>query len=506
MLQTTPHPASTSRYLPWTEQGWRRAAVYGLGLSGCAAARLLLAHGVAVVGIDDRPRAKLESHEQALRDLTQHEAFELRAGTDTSGHAIGWAAGHVADQSAEATASLLSSLDAIVVSPGVPSNKPLLTAARQAGLPVVAEVELAFPLLGGPVLGITGTNGKSTTTELTGAMLRAAGQAVEVCGNIGEPLSDRAAGQPGQGAEDSCFVVELSSFQLEALSTFRCRAAALLNVTPDHLDRYTDFDAYADAKKAIFERQEPEDVAVLNADDPWIAAWIENGCPGLHGAARRRTFSHRGPVTDGCYLDGDVIVEVAPQSAPVELFRRTDVHLSGLHNLENAMAAALLARSCGAAPQHLRQALVDFRPLPHRMQVVRELCGIVWFDDSKGTNTAATAKSLADLPDGTVHLILGGVHKGDDLGGLRELVRRKARRLYLIGEALPVFRRVFDGAAPCEDSGTLEQAVQAASRLARPGDTVLLSPACASYDQFTSYAHRGRRFRELVEALPEEVN
>ncbi len=494
MSRTPPHPAPTSRCLPWTQQGWLRVAVYGLGLSGRAAARLLLARGVTVVGLDDRPSMEIDPQQQALRELIQHEAFELRAEFDTGSDAAG------------ATSTLLSRIDAIVVSPGVPPSKPLLSAARRAGLPVVAEVELAFPLLAGPVLGITGTNGKSTTTELAGAMLRAAGQAVEVCGNIGQPLSDRVSGEPGRGAEGRCFVVELSSFQLEALSTFRCRAAALLNVTPDHLDRYADFDAYAGAKKAIFERQEADDVAVLNADDPWIAAWIENGCPGMHGTARRRTFSHRAPVADGCYLDGDAIIEVQPESAPVELFRRTDVHLSGLHNLENAMAAALLARARGAAPQHLRRALADFRPLPHRMQVVRELDGVAWYDDSKGTNAAATAKSLADLPDGTVHLILGGVHKGDDLSDLRELVQRKVRRLYLIGEAKSAFQQAFAGAAPCEDSVTLESAVQRASRVARAGEAVLLSPACASYDQFQSYAHRGRRFCELVAALPEVVN
>jgi UDP-N-acetylmuramoylalanine--D-glutamate ligase len=367
----------------------------------------------------------------------------------------------------------------------VPPDRPLLAAARRAGLPVVSEVELAFPLLDGPVVGITGSNGKSTTTALTGAMLAEAGRAVEVCGNIGEALSAKVDGPPGR-----VFVVELSSFQLEAVDTFRPRAAALLNLSPDHLDRYPDLDAYAAAKKNLFCRQGEGDVAVLNADDPRSAA--------AASAGRRRFFSRLGGVEDGCHLEGEAVVEVEPDGAETWLFARSELALPGAHNLENAMAAALLARALGAPPAALRRAVAAFRGLPHRMQRVADAGGVAWFDDSKATNFAAVAKSLVDLPDGAVHLILGGLGKGDDPAEVVALARRKAKRLYLIGDAAPAFAAAFAGVAPIEESGVMARAVAAAAAAAAPGDVVLLSPACASFDQFDDYAHRGDVFQRLV--------
>ena len=253
---------------------WRRALVYGLGLSGKAAARLLLARGVEVVGVDARPAAALD-----LGDLAAEARLVVHAG--------------------EEPAELPAGLDGVVVSPGVPMDRPLLAAARRRGLPVIAEVELAFPFLNGPVVAITGSNGKSTTTALTGALLRAAGRRVEVCGNIGEPLAGVVEGPPGR-----VFVVELSSFQIEGVATFRPQAAALLNLSGDHLDRYGGMAAYAAAKKRLFATQGSDDVAVLNADDP---ATLE-----LATAARRRLFSRRRRVEDGCWLDGDRVVESVP--------------------------------------------------------------------------------------------------------------------------------------------------------------------------------------------------
>jgi len=441
---------------------WRRALVYGVGASGRAAARLLLDRGAAVVGVDGRPPADLD-----LGPLAVEPRFEL----------------------IDETAPLPRALDGVVLSPGVPPDRPLLAAARAAGLPVISEVELAFPLLAGPVVGVTGTNGKSTTTALAGAMLQAAGRAVEVCGNIGEAVSSRVDGPPGR-----VFVIELSSFQLEAMETFRPHAAAWLNLTPDHLDRYPDLAAYAAVKQSLLGRQQAGDLAVLNADDPRTAAAVSRG--------RRRFFSRLARVADGCFLDGDgvggEIVEVDPRGGETVLFRRRDLPLAGAHNVENAMAAALLARAFGAPPDDLRRALAGFRGLPHRMQRVAAAAGVVWYDDSKATNFAATAKSLADLPDGTVHLILGGRGKGDDPSAVVALAARKAKRLYLVGEAADGFARVFAGAAAIERSGTVESAVAAAAAGAAPGDAVLLSPACASFDQFTSYAHRGDVFQALV--------
>jgi UDP-N-acetylmuramoylalanine--D-glutamate ligase len=369
----------------------------------------------------------------------------------------------------------------------VPPQRPLLAAARRAGLPIIAEVELAFPFLDGPVVGITGSNGKSTTTALTGALLRAAGLPVEVCGNIGRPLSAVVEGPPGR-----VFVVELSSFQLEATETFRPRAAALLNLSPDHLDRYPDLAGYGGAKQRIFRLQGPEDTAVLNADDPWVAD--------LAVRARRRRFSLRGPVDDGAWLDGERVVEGGPppDAAPVELFRRGELPLAGVHNLENAMAAALLARAMGVEPAALRAGLASFHGLPHRLERVAEEGGVVWYDDSKGTNVAATARAVEGFPDRSVHLILGGRNKGADPADLRPTVERKAARLYLIGESAADFERALGDLAPVERAGTLAEAVRRARRSARPGEAVVLSPACASFDQFRDFADRGRQFQALV--------
>jgi UDP-N-acetylmuramoylalanine--D-glutamate ligase len=448
--------------VPWGESGtWRRVLVYGLGLSGKAAARLLLGRGVAVVGVDARPAAALD-----LGDLAADPRFELRAGEEPQ--------------------DLPGEVDGVVVSPGVPMDRPLLAAAWRRGLPVIAEVELAFPFLDGTVVAITGSNGKSTTTALTGAMLRAAGQQVEVCGNIGEPLAGVVEGPPGR-----IFVVELSSFQIEGIVTFRPHAAALLNLSEDHLDRYGGMAAYAAAKKRLFATQGSDGVAVLNADDP---ATLE-----VATAARRRLFSRQRRVEDGCFLDGDRVVETAPGGAAAELFRAGDVPLAGVQNLENAMAAALLARAAGAEPEALRRGLAGFQGLPHRLQRVGERGGVEWYDDSKGTNPAATAKSLEGFPDGSVHLILGGRNKGADLAALAPLVARKARRVYLIGEAADDFARALaGGAVPAERAETLERAVRSAAAQARPGEAVVLSPACASFDQFRNFVHRGEVFQALV--------
>lgn len=444
--------------------------MYGLGLSGLAASRLLLSRGVEVVAVDDRPEDKLR-----LGDLREASGFELVTGGELK--------------------ALPANLDGVVVSPGVPSEKPLLQAARQAGLAVISEVELAFPLLDGPVIGITGTNGKSTTTELTGAILRVAGRAVEVCGNIGEPISGRVDGPKGR-----LFVVELSSFQLENLVTFQPDAAALLNLSPDHLDRYEGFEAYVAAKGEIFRNQGPENVAVVNGDDPAVVAMT------AQARARRRMFSRSSEVEDGCFLADGTVWEAVPGAAPSALFQREDLSLDGAHNLENAMAASLLARRFGAESNHLKVALGGFQGLPHRMERVGEGGRVAFYNDSKGTNVAATSKSLEDLPDGSVHLILGGVHKGDDPRLLADLVRRKVRRLYLIGESADTFRSALEGVVAAEVSETLERAVASAAESAEAGEVVLLSPACASFDQFSNYAQRGDAFRSMVSALPEAIH
>jgi UDP-N-acetylmuramoylalanine--D-glutamate ligase len=443
---------------PWTPSGrLERVLVYGLGLSGRAAARFLAARGVIVVGVDEKPADRLD-----LGDLAGR--IELAA-------ADGWP----------------GDVDLVVVSPGVPMDRPLLARARRRGVPVIAEVELAFPFLNGPVVAITGSNGKSTTTAMTGDMVRAAGLTAEVCGNFGEPLVDKVDGAPGR-----VFVVELSSFQIEGIATFKPKAAALLNLSEDHLDRYGSLQAYADAKRRLFRDQDAADVAVLNADDPETLR--------LDTRAHRRLFSRLKPVEDGCHATEDGRVIEVSGGEETLLFHATDVPLAGVQNLENAMAAALLARAAGAGPAAIRAALRAFQGLPHRLQKVGESNGVSFYDDSKGTNPGATMKAIEGFADGTVHLILGGRNKDADLATLTPMVRRKARRAYLIGEAAEDFAAALDG-VPFERSETLDRAVRSAAAQARPGEAVVLSPACASFDQFRNFNHRGDVFQDLVRNL-----
>ncbi len=448
--------------VPWCDREWRRVGVHGLGLSGLAAARLLRTRGVEVVGFDRRPAGEL-----SLGDLRGDSGFTF-AGAEPE--------------------RLPEGLDGLVVSPGVAHGHPLPAAARRAGLPVVAEVELAFVCLDGPLVGITGSNGKSTTTAMTGALVAAGGRAVEVCGNIGRPLSECVAGSPGR-----VFVTELSSFQLEGVATLRPVAGAFLNLAADHLDRHGDGDTYLAAKRRLFECQEADDVAVLNADDP-----VVNATP---VRSRRRLFSRTGPVEDGCWLDGDAVVEAGGEADGRVLFRRRAVPLPGPHNLENAMAAALLALAVGVDGEALEPALSAFRGLPHRLERVAEIRGVAFFDDSKGTNPAATLRSLEGFPDGAVHLILGGRSKGAEFESLRPLARRKAARVYLVGESAPAIARGLGDSVPWEISETVARAVAAAAERARPGEVVLLSPACASFDQYSDFMDRGRDFQRRVRSL-----
>ena len=466
----------------WNASDWRLALVYGLGASGRAASRLLLSLGVPVVAVDARPAEALDAdlHEGGLAGA---EGFELLAGGEPEA----------------LPPKLVDRVDAVVVSPGVPLERPRLEDARRRGVPVLAEVELAFPFLDGPVVAVTGSNGKSTTTALAGAMLREAGFEVAVCGNIGPPLSAQV--DPARLGERAAgparvFVVELSSFQLLGVHRFRPRAAAFLNLAPDHLDRHGGLEAYAAAKRRIFENQEAADTAVVNADDPVTRDTAVR--------SRKRLFSRRGPVPDGCWLAGDRVVErdgAGGGAHETELFRTADSPLPGAHNLENAMAAALLARALDATPDHCRRALAAFRGLPHRMERVAEAGGVAWFDDSKGTNPAATLGCLQDFEDGSVHLILGGRNKGSDFAELAPAVARKARRVYLVGEAAAEIETALakaGGGVPASRSGTLQRAVAEAALRARPGEAVLLSPACASFDQFRDFNHRGDVFQRLV--------
>jgi UDP-N-acetylmuramoylalanine--D-glutamate ligase len=359
-------------------------------------------------------------------------------------------------------------LSALVKSPGVPSQADQVEAARAAGVPVWSEVELAARMLPNPIAGVTGTNGKTTTTELLGAMLRAGGIATEVAGNVGRPLS-ALAGRIDAGTWIAC---ELSSFQLEDIDTLRCRIGVLLNATPDHLDRHGSFDHYLRCKLRIFENQRPGDTAVVNADAPAL----------------------RGAELPG---HGE---RVAVTRADAREIDWEHAGLRGDHNLENAIAAAAAARAAGVDAADIDRALREFAPLPHRLEPVAGAAGVEFVNDSKATNPDATIQALTAFPAG-VHLILGGSLKGADFAGLaRAVAAGPVARVYLIGQAAESLAAALDAAGVAsERSGTLGAAVQAAAANARPGETVLLSPACASFDQFRDYEDRGEAFRRLAQ-------
>lgn len=432
-----------------------RALVVGLGASGLGAAHLLAGQGYAV-----------RANDQASADQLGLPAEALPAGTEV---ALG---GH--------PPALLDGVTMVAVSPGVPWDLPLLAEARRRGIEVIAEVELAWRTLSEvPLLGITGSNGKSTVTAMLGAILQHAGVRVGVGGNIGRAASELAR----QGGWQA-MVLELSSFQLEGCTTLRPAVGVLLNLCPDHLDRHPDMAAYLAAKARLFARQGREDWAVLSADD---AAVCDLPTPGrvarfslLDGRAEAHAVGNR-LVVDGATL-----------------MRRHELPLLGDHNLANALAAALAAVRFGVPAGAVADALAAFSGLPHRHQLVAEKHGVRWVDDSKGTNVGATAAGLAGYSPGTIHLILGGLGKGQDFTPLRPAVAGRVARAYLIGAAAAALSAALAGAVPVEECGTLETAVARAAALARPGDTVLLSPACASFDQFRDYAHRGDEFARLV--------
>jgi UDP-N-acetylmuramoylalanine--D-glutamate ligase len=377
--------------------------------------------------------------------------------------------------------------DALVLSPGVPPELPWLAAARGAGLPVMGELEVASPFIRRPLLAISGTNGKTTTTTLLGALLTASGQNPLVGGNIGTPVVSLLA----QQETADCLVLEVSSFQLDTTSRFHPQAAALLNITPDHLDRYPDYEAYIASKASLFRRQGPADLRVLNADDPALAA-LETG------NSRVYYFSADRPLETGAWLqNGTLQVRTANCNAayPVQHLR-----LQERHNLENIMAALLLALDAGADPEACREVLATFRGLHHRLEWVTDLDGVSYYDDSKGTNVGAVARSLAHF-DRPVILIAGGRDKDSDFTLLNDLVRIHVKALVLIGETRQQLARVWHGLAPVYLADDLAAAVAQAANLARSGDVVLLSPACASFDMFRDYVHRGQVFQHLVREL-----
>jgi UDP-N-acetylmuramoylalanine--D-glutamate ligase len=382
--------------------------------------------------------------------------------------------------------ALLDGVSEIVVSPGVPLTIPLLQRAAGMSIPIVGEIELAYRHLRGTIIAVTGSNGKSTTTALIGEILKVAGRQPIVAGNIGAPLID--ALDPDK---PRTYVLELSSFQLETVETFHANVALLLNVTPDHMDRYATFDDYAAAKYRIFRNQESGDTAITNA--------AERRAAPRDSKARHWRFSSAQPVEEGAFLQGDdLVLRLGGEERRIP---RASLALQGTANVENALAAWLAARAAGVDDMSVQIAFGEFRGLPHRMVLVREVGGVRWINDSKGTNVDATLKSLESFPRSSVLLILGGKDKAGEFERMRGLVQEKTRAVLTIGKAADRIAQALDGAARIVPLHDMTRAIEWASKNAKPGETVLLSPACASFDQYRNFEHRGEHFEELVRKL-----
>ena len=382
--------------------------------------------------------------------------------------------------------------DLIVPSPGVPADEAHLQAARAKGIAIWSEIELAYRFMKGRLIGITGSNGKTTTTSLVEHILKTAGMQTILAGNIGTPLI----GCVDAMKDDSCTVVELSSFQLELIDTFRPNISVFLNLTPDHLDRHHTFEAYGAAKAHIFENQTGEDAAILNADDAATTPYA----PSL---PRVYWFSRKQRVAQGTYVRGEEIV-FRQDGAEEILLKLEDIPLAGAHNVENTLAASAAARLAGAPASAIAKGVRSFAGVEHRLEFVAEIAGVRYYNDSKATNVDATLKALEAFP-GRILVILGGKDKGSDYAPLQKPLREKAILALLIGAAAEKIEKQISGSVALDRAETLERAVETASHAAQRGDVVLLAPACASFDQFQNYEHRGRVFKDLVRQLEKQA-
>lgn len=443
----------------------KNIAIMGIARSGVALARVLHGLGARVFLSDGKKREELE---EFLRELDG-----IPHTLETGGN----------------TEALYRGRDMVVISPGVPIAHPLLERARRAGVTVMGEIEVAWLLAKAPIIAVTGTNGKSTTTKLISDILNADGRRAIFAGNIGIPLVEEVSKVP----PDGWIVCEISSFQLESVHTFRPRVALCLNITEDHQDRHADFEEYRTAKRRLFENQGPGDIAVLNADDEPTAALA----PQIK--AKILSFSRRKAVTDGVFFRDGLVWRSAAGEPPSPVFPWKEGSLRGLHNLENVMAAAAATLELGVRPESIVKAVDAFTPLHHRMELAGVIDGVSYIDDSKGTNPGAVIAALEGLREPVV-LIAGGKDKGLDFTGLGRSIARSAKALVAIGEASQKLAGAARdaGFAAVHFAGSLEEAVDQASRLASPGDVVLLSPACASFDMFRNAEERGDIFHEIV--------
>ncbi len=447
----------------------KRVLVVGLGKSGVASALFLQSQGARVTVSDAKAEDQLR---EEIPDL-----LDKGITVETGGHG---------DRT-------FRQQDTIVVSPGVPSNESHLLQARQMGTPVIGEVELAWRFLKGHIIAITGSNGKTTTTALAGEVVSRGGWETLVGGNIGTP----AVSFIPRANDDTYIVLEVSSFQLETIQSFRPEIAVMLNVTPDHLDRHGTMEAYIAAKRRLFENQTARHHAVFNADDP-ICVEIASGLePQIVWFSRTKQVERGAFVRNGHIIYGDAHGEH-------EIMPVAEISLKGAHNLENVLAAVCVGAILGCEAGPIRAAIKEFKAVEHRLEYVATINGVEYYNDSKATNVDATIKALESFP-GNIHVILGGKDKGSDYTVLKPLLRERVKRVYTIGAAAEKIESHVGGAVEIVRAGTLEAAVKRAAEAAQAGDVVLLAPACASFDQFNSYEHRGRVFKDLVHAAKKHV-
>jgi UDP-N-acetylmuramoylalanine--D-glutamate ligase len=455
----------------------KRVLVVGLGKSGVASALFLKAHGAKVTVSDTKSGDELHNEIPVLLD---HGIT-----VETGGHGERTFRGQ----------------DLIVVSPGVPVDAPPLAQARALGEKVIGEIELAAQFLPGPIVAITGSNGKTTTTTLTGEIMTAAGFPTLVGGNIGTPAISLAE----SAKPETVIVLEVSSFQLETIQTFRPKVAVVLNITPDHLDRHRTFEAYVDAKARIFENQQAGDFAVLNADDPTCVSMAARTKAQVYWFSRQKEVGQGAWVRDGNILFRDGRSKRETQQR--EIMQVAEIPLKGAHNLENVLAAVSAGVLMGCAPEKISQAVRDFKAVEHRLEFVATIRGVDYYNDSKATNVDATIKALESFP-ANIHLILGGKDKGSDYTLLNDLLRKRVKRVYTIGAAAAKIESQIVSSASWNvevvHAETLENALRKANASAQPGDVVLLAPACASFDQFKNYEQRGKVFKEIVRELTDK--
>ena len=442
----------------------KKVLVVGVARTGIATAKFLKANGSLVTATEAKPEGEIKEAAQELKGMA--------VSTEWGGHRI----------------ETFLNQDLIVVSPGVDLNMDPIQKAIRHGVTVISEIELAYHFIHVPLLAVTGTNGKTTTTLLLGEMLKEDGKEVGVGGNVGEPLILFADGKDRW----EVLVAEISSFQLEAIQDFRPRISVLLNITEDHLDRYASYTDYIEAKVKIFSNQGSGDVAVLNKDDPIVMEF------GKAVKAKKVLFSLEEKVDEGAYSNGQTIS--LRLGGKEEAYSLAKAPLKGVHNVENMMAALIAARSFGCSKEALQNVLDRFKGLEHRLEFVREIEGVRFYNDSKGTNVGSVVKSLQSFSEPVI-LIAGGKDKNGDLSPLKELVRKRVKHLILIGEARERMQRELGGLTDTAMAGTLEEALSFAHQKANRGEVVLLSPACSSFDMFKDYKERGKVFKEAAHRL-----